>query len=193
MSYNIGDKVVYPMHGAGIIESIEEKKILSEKQKYYIMRMPIGDMRVMVPTDNILEIGIRDVIEKSEALAVIEAFKEYGDDNNTNWSGRYRENMLKIKTGDILEVAYVVKTLMLRDKRKGLSTGERKMLNTSKQILISELALAQIDSPENIDELLAGIVQEEVAGCSEVVASDSVTSVDASEGSEAESLVAADN
>lgn len=192
MSYNIGDKVVYPMHGAGIIESIEEKKILSEKQKYYIMRMPIGDMRVMVPTDNILEIGIRDVIEKNEALAVIEAFKEYGDDNNANWSGRYRENMLKIKTGDVLEVAYVVKTLMLRDKRKGLSTGERKMLNTSKQILISELALAQIDSPENIDELLASIVQDEISNCKEADSVAEHTAADTGEQTEAETLVAAD-
>lgn len=191
MSYNIGDKVVYPMHGAGIIESIEEKKILSEKQKYYIMRMPIGDMRVMVPTDNILEIGIRDVIEKNEALAVIEAFKEYGDDNNANWSGRYRENMLKIKTGDVLEVAYVVKTLMLRDKRKGLSTGERKMLNTSKQILISELALAQIDSPENIDELLASIVQDEVSNKDSDTAAEHIPT-DTNEAAESENLVAAD-
>lgn len=161
MSYNIGDKVVYPMHGAGIIESIEEKKILNEKQKYYIMKMPLGDMKVMIPTENILEIGIRDVIEKTEALSVIDAFKEYGADTNSNWNRRYRENMLKIKTGDILEVAYVVKTLMLREKKKGLSTGERKMLNTSKQILISELALAQIAPAEEIAAMLEEIVLAE--------------------------------
>lgn len=159
--YHIGDKVVYPMHGAGIIEAIEEKKILNERQQYYIMRIPIGDMKVMIPISHSVEIGIRDVIDIDTAKDVLVEFEQLCADFSSNWNKRYRENMLKIKSGDILEVAYVVKTLMLRDKLKGLSTGERKMLNNARQILISELVLSQISCQETIENELERIVEED--------------------------------
>lgn len=160
--YNIGDKIVYPMHGAGIIEAIEEKKFLKEKQSYYIMRMPIGDMMVMIPINNTVEIGIRNVIDNETALTVIQVFSDSVPDMNENWNKRYRENMIKIKTGDILEVADVVKSLMLREKTRGLSTGERKMLNNAKQILISELVLAQVAVHDVIEQMLEEIIDKEL-------------------------------
>ena len=156
--YSIGDKIVYPMHGAGVIESIEEKEFLGQKQDYYILKMPLGDMRVMIPTGNVVGIGIRDVIGTSEVDGVLDVLKEQTINVNTNWNKRYRENMIKIKSGSIYEVADVVRTLMQREKSKGLSTGERKMLNSAKNILISELVLAkgtnQLEIEVIIDECI---------------------------------------
>ncbi len=152
--YNVGDKIVYPMHGAGEIVAIEEKEILGQKQNYYILKMPIGDMRVMIPTEHCFEIGIREIICKNDVRKVFEVFCSECGAVNSNWSKRYRENMLKIKSGNIYEVADVVKTLMLRDKEKGLSTGERKMLCNAKQILISELVLAEGIAQQEIENLI---------------------------------------
>ena len=95
--YKIGDRIVYPMHGAGTIEAIEEKEILGSKQNYYIMRIPLGDMKVMIPMANCDEIGIRDVISSTEADKVLAAFEKYDTDCNLTWNKRYRENMIKIR------------------------------------------------------------------------------------------------
>jgi len=153
--YSVGDKIVYPMHGAGEIVSIEEREILGRRQRYYILKMPIGDMKVMIPTEHSGEIGIRDVICREEARKVFEVFCGDCGEVNSNWSKRYRENMLKIKSGNIFEVADVVKTLMIRDKEKGLSTGERKMLGSARQILISELVLAEGTDQHEIEETIS--------------------------------------
>lgn len=152
--FNIGDKIVYPMHGAGVIESIEEKEILGCKQNYYIVRMPIGDMKVMIPTENVDDIGIREIVGENEVDKVFDVLKEKSICSTINWNKRYRENMLKIKSGDIYEVAEVVRTLMIRDKEKGLSTGEKKMLNNARQILISELVLVKNTTPKEIEDLI---------------------------------------
>jgi len=141
--YNVGDKIVYPMHGAGVIESIEDKEILGKWCSYYVMKIPIGDLKVMIPTNNVDDIGIRDVISMSEADRVFKVLGNGQHEFSTNWNKRYRENMVKIKSGDIFEVADVVRSLMQRERDRGLSTGERKMLNSAKQILISELVLAK--------------------------------------------------
>ena len=141
--FNVGDKIVYPMHGAGVIESIEEKEILGHKQNYYVMKMPVGDMKVMIPTHNVCDIGIREVISGRDVDKVFAVLGDQNTNVNSNWNKRYRENMIKIKTGNIFEVADVVRSLMLREKEKGLSTGERKMLNSARQILVSELVLAK--------------------------------------------------
>ena len=156
--YDIGDTVVYPMHGAGVIVSIEEKEILGKSQSYYIMKMPIGDMKVMIPTDNLEKIGIRDVIDAKIADAVLRDLVEYNSDVNNNWNKRYRENMFRIRSGDIFEVSHVVKSLMLRSRGKGLSTGERKMLNNAKQILISELVLAKDLLSDQVEEMINDII-----------------------------------
>lgn len=141
--FKIGDKIVYPMHGAGVIESIEEKEILGRTQYYYVLKMPVGDMKVMIPTHNVTDIGIREIITANEVEKVFDILKDVSINVSTNWNKRYRENMNKIKSGNIYEVADVVRVLILRDKEKGLSTGERKMLNNAKQILLSELILAR--------------------------------------------------
>ncbi len=141
--YNVGDKIVYPMHGAGVIESIEEKEILGQRKSYYVVKMPIGDMKVMIPTQNVDDIGIREIIGESDVEKVFQVLGENNSCLNANWNKRYRENMIKIKSGNIYEVADVVRSLMCREKEKGLSTGERKMLNSARQILISELVLAK--------------------------------------------------
>ena len=161
--YKIGDSVVYPMHGAGIIEDIEIKEVLGKEQSYYVVRMPIGDMKVMVPMNNAAGVGMRDVIDKAEAENVLEAFRTVETDVIQNWNKRFRENMVKIKSGDIFEVAAVVKSLMLRDREKGLSTGERKMLSNAKQILISEIVVATGNSHEVIENRLLDMVDEELS------------------------------
>lgn len=155
--FNVGDKVVYPMHGAGIIEAIEEKEVLGERQKYYIMRLPIGEMKVMIPTENVGEIGLREIIKEDDVQKVFEILRAQKSKMSTNWNRRYRANMEKIKSGDVYEVAEVVRNLTLRDKEKGLSTGERKMLENARQILVSELVLAK-----GIDEESALAILEEL-------------------------------
>lgn len=161
--FNVGDKVVYPMHGAGIIEAIEEREILGEKKKYYIMRIPIGDMKVMIPMSNVQVIGIREVVDEEAIDEVIGILKNHQTSMSTNWNRRYRANLDKIKSGDIYEVADVVRNLMLRDHEKGLSTGERKMLDNAKQILISELVLAKELKQEDAFALLENIISEKNA------------------------------
>jgi CarD family transcriptional regulator len=140
--YNIGDKVVYPMHGAGIIEAIEEKEVLGEKRQYYILRLPVGDMKVMIPISNCKEVGLREVIDDVGVRKVIDILQEQSTIMSTNWNRRYRANLEKIKSGDVYEVAEVVRNLINREREKGLSSGERKMLENARQILVSELVLA---------------------------------------------------
>jgi CarD family transcriptional regulator len=154
MMFNVGDKIVYPMHGAGVIESIEEREILGQKQNYYVMKMPVGDMKVMIPTHNVGGIGIREVIDGCDVDKVFAILGDQNSNVNSNWNKRYRENMTKIKSGNIYEVADVVKSLMLREKEKGLSTGERKMLNSARQILISELVLAKGINPLEVEGII---------------------------------------
>lgn len=147
--FNIGDKIVYPMHGAGVIEAIEEKEILGEKKKYYVMRMPIGDMKVMIPIDNVEEIGVREVVGSDEIKQVFNILQGEKSKMSSNWNRRYRANMDKIRSGNVFQVAEVVRNLSIRDNEKGLSTGERKMLENAKRILVSEIVLSQgIDKDE---------------------------------------------
>ena len=151
--FNVGDKIVYPMHGAGTIDAIEEKDILGEKQAYYIIKMP-GEVKVMVPTAKAEEIGVRNVISKENAGKVLEILEENETEMSNNWNKRYRDNMEKMKSGDIYEVADVVRNLAFKQKETGLSTGEKKMLNNAKQILVSELVLAEHASQEDVEKLV---------------------------------------
>lgn len=139
--FNIGDKIVYPIHGAGIIESIEEKEILGCKNKYYIMKMPIGDMSVMIPLDNIEALGIRMVVDRETASKVLDILAQEPTEMNKIWTKRYRENEYKIKNGNILEIAEIVRNLTVLDRAKKLSAGEKKILSNAKNILLSELML----------------------------------------------------
>jgi CarD family transcriptional regulator len=141
--FSVGDRVVYPMHGAGVIEAIEEKEILGAWKKYYVMKLPLGEMKVLIPIDSISQVGLRGVIEKDEVSQVFVVLQGEQPEMSANWNRRYRNHLEKIKSGDIYEVAEVVRNLMLRDREKGLSTGESKMLDTARQILVSELILVQ--------------------------------------------------
>ena len=156
--FNVGDYIVYPMHGAGTIDAIEEKDILGEKQAYYIIKMP-GEVKVMIPTAKADEVGIRNVIDKTEAQKVFEVLGEEDTQTELNWNKRYRENMDKMKTGNIFEVADVVRNLSFKQKEKGLSTGEKKMLINAKQILISELALAEHSS----EDVVEGLIEDKIS------------------------------
>jgi CarD family transcriptional regulator len=157
--FRVGDRVVYPMHGAGTIEGIEQKEILGKTHKYYVLQLPISDMKVMIPVDNTEEIGLRDVIKPSQVPEVLNVLKQDSTPMSSNWNRRYRSNLEKIKSGDIFEVASVVRNLSARNKEKGLSTGERKMLESAKEILLSELILASDWDREEavsiIEEILA--------------------------------------
>lgn len=156
--YKIGDNVVYPMHGAGVIEAIEEREVLGERQKYYIMALPIGDMKVMIPMNSVEEIGLRQVIDDEGVKRVYEILGGEETSMSSNWNRRYRANMEKIKSGDIYEVAEVVRNLTLRDQEKGLSTGERKMLESARQILISELVVASGATEDEVDAKIAKLL-----------------------------------
>ena len=159
--FSVGDRVVYPMHGAGVIEAIEEKEILGAKKQYYVMRLPLGEMKVLIPTESVSQVGLRGVIEKDEVTRVFVVLQGEQPEMSANWNRRYRNHLEKIKSGDIFEVAEVVRNLMLRDREKGLSTGESKMLDTARQILISELILVQERCHEDvtscIDELFEAV------------------------------------
>lgn len=151
--FNVGDKIVYPMHGAGRIDAIEEKNILGENQSYYILKMP-GEVKVMVPIDKAEQIGVRNIIDKEEAGKVMAVLEENETAMSDKWNKRYRDNMDKMKSGDIYEVADVVRNLSFKQKEKGLSTGEKKMLYNAKQILVSELVFAENSTQNEVEELI---------------------------------------
>ncbi len=159
--FNIGDKIVYPLHGAGTIVAIEKKEILGNIKQYFIIAMPIGDMKISVPVDNVEEIGVREVFDKSELSLVFDVLKGDTSKMSDNWSRRYRENLDKIRTGDILEIAAVVRNLTIRDDEKGLSTGEKKMLNNALKMLISELIIVNGKSKEETEDLIDKAIRNE--------------------------------
>ena len=157
--FSIGENIVHPMHGAGVIDSVVKKKIDGADREYYVLKLPLGDMRVMVPVDGCEKIGVRHVISRDEAQKVMDAFPEIDTSMNQNWNKRYRENHGRIISGDPSEVAQVVKGLMARDMDRGLSTGERKMLHSAKQILISEIVIALGMSFAEVEALLQSSIK----------------------------------
>ncbi|WP_353893407.1 CarD family transcriptional regulator [Proteinivorax hydrogeniformans] len=152
--FSIGDKIVYPMHGAGTIENIEERKILDKVEKYYELKIPIGSITAFVPISRVEKLGIRKVVDVGELKKVFEILNKDQGAMSSNWNRRYRQNLDKLKTGDIFQVAEVVKDLTIRDTTKGLSSGEKRMLEKSRQILVSEIVLAKNICEEEADNLL---------------------------------------
>ncbi len=139
----VGDKIVHPMHGAGVIESIVDEKIGRDLVRFYVFKMPVSGLTLKIPTENSELIGIRAVLPAERIEQVLADIPKLSADMTTNWNHRYRENMERIKSGDLLEVSGVIKALMRRDGERGLSTGERKMLHNAKQILLSEIVLSE--------------------------------------------------
>lgn len=153
--FEVGDQVVHPMHGAGVVEAIEIRGKGKEHQEYYVLQLSSGNLRVLVPIDKVTQIGVRRIISKDQIPGV---FKVLGRDdqekNYLNWNHRYRANLEKIRTGDVFAVAEVVRTLMRQDQKRNLSSGEKRMLENARQILISELVLAGRMEQEKIELLI---------------------------------------
>ena len=149
--FQVGDKVVHPMHGAGVIDSIVDERIDGRTQAYYVFRMPVNGLVLKIPTANSNAVGLRAVVDADYADQVIDALSGLQIDVTSNWNRRYRENLERLKSGDLYEVARVIKCLTIRDSQRGLSTGERKMLHSAKQIFISEIVLAK-DLPYGVIE-----------------------------------------
>ena len=157
--FKIGDKVFYPMHGAGTINSIDEKDILGNKVAYYTISLP-NEIKVMIPVDNSDTVGLREIINEDEAKKVLEILEAEITEMPENWNKRYNDNRDRLKTGDIYEIADIYRNLSLRNRGKNLSTGEKKMLLNAKQVLISELSLSSNQSFETIEKRIKSKLDE---------------------------------
>jgi CarD family transcriptional regulator len=156
--FDIGDKVVYPHHGAAIVERREVKEAFGEKKEYLVLRLAYGDLTLMVPADNTEGVGLREVINDEEVEEVFAVLRKKEARMPTNWSRRYKNHSEKLRSGDIYQVAEVVRNLSIRDKDKGLSAGEKRMLSRARQILVSELTFAldvdEAAAEKRLDEAL---------------------------------------
>jgi CarD family transcriptional regulator len=156
--YKVGDKVVYPHHGAGTVVKKEKREVLGEKREYLTIKILHNDMTVNVPSENAEKVGLRKVIGEDMVKVVLKALTGGGTQMPKNWNRRFKHNRDKMKTGDILELAEVVRNLSLRDSEKGLSTGEKQMFVKAKKILASELMYAKDMDEEATAEWLDGVL-----------------------------------
>ena len=160
MQFHIGDQIAHPMHGAGVIASVEKRKMDGVERDYFVLEMPSGGMQVMIPVSSCESVGVRPIVDEQEADRILKAIPDIQIEMTSNWNKRYRDNMQKIKSGDLIEVAAVIKGLMLRDNERGLSTGERKMLHSAKQILISELVLSKRCTYDEMEQIVCSAICE---------------------------------
>ncbi len=140
--FDVGDKVVYPHHGAAVVERREEREVFGQRREYLVLKLAYGDLTLMVPADNVDEVGLREVINDEEVEEVFAVLRKKEARMPTNWSRRYKNHVEKLKSGDIYQVAEVVRNLSIRDRDKGLSAGEKRMLTRARQVLVSELTFA---------------------------------------------------
>lgn len=150
-----GDKIVYPMYGAGIVEEIEEKTISGVTELYYSIDIPNGNMKIMLSTKKAQAVGLRKVDCQENIEQIIHDVAAMPLTVAENWNQRYKDNLQKIKSGKLIEVAEVFRNLMLRDQKRGLSSAEKKMLNSAKQIILSEIIFSHNIEKEKAEELLA--------------------------------------
>lgn len=158
--FSKGDMVVYPMYGAGIIEGLEKKVIDGKDNTYYVLRIPIGDLKIMVSVTSAENIGIRKIMPSNELVEVIGSVKIRPIKTHENWNQRYKENMEKIKTGSLCETAEVFRNLRQRERERGLSSAEKKMLTNVKQIILSEIILSHNIERIEAEEILEKIIDE---------------------------------
>ena len=158
--YKVGEKVVYPHHGAGTVVKRETREVLGQKREYLTIKILHNDMTVNVPSENAEKVGLRKVIDEEMIEVVVKALTGGGTQMPKNWNRRFKHNRDKMKTGDILELAEVVRNLSLRDHEKGLSTGEKQMFVKAKKILASELMYAKAMDEEEAAEWLDGVLAE---------------------------------
>ncbi|GAA1334691.1 CarD family transcriptional regulator [Brachybacterium sp. NBEC-018] len=157
MNFVVGETVVYPHHGAALIEEVKTRTIKGEERTYLKLKVAQGDLTIEVPADNVDMVGVRDVVDKKGLDEVFEVLRLPYTEEPTNWSRRYKANVEKLASGDVKKVAEVVRDLWRRDQDRGLSAGEKRMLAKARQILVSELALA-----EKTDESSAESILDEV-------------------------------
>lgn len=158
MPFDVGDKVVYPHHGAAVIERKESKEAFGEQREYFVLRLAYGELTLMVPVDNTDEVGLREVITADEVDEVYDVLRKKDARMPTNWSRRFKNHVEKLKSGDVYHVAEVVRNLTLRDNDKGLSAGEKRMLAKARQILVSELTFALDLTEEEAEAQLDGVL-----------------------------------
>ena len=157
---HIGDKVVYPMHGAGEIAGIEDCEVLGEGRSYYVLKMPLGNMKVMIPTDNVDSIGLRDVISSEDVEKVKDVLTDAPERVMGSWNKRFHANLERMKSGDICDVAAVARNLILQDRLRKISSGERRLLDLARQILVSELVYACDKTPQEVEGWMGALLDK---------------------------------
>ena len=148
---NVGDKIVYPMHGAGVISAIEHCEVLGESKSYYVLRLPLGSVKVMIPVDNADNIGLRDIISEEKLQEVLSVLREKPERLTGSWNKRFHANLERMKKGDLCDVAAVARNLIQQDKQRRISSGEKRLMDLAKQILVSELVYACHKDPEEVE------------------------------------------
>jgi len=159
---HVGDKVVYPMHGAGVIAGIENCEVLGEGKSYYVLQMPLGNMKVMIPTDNVDNIGLRDIISEDKVGEVKDVLEDKPEKASGSWNRRFHANLDRMKTGNICDVAAVARNLILQDRQRKVSSGERRLMDLARQILISELVYACDKTPDEVEGWVDDILDKNV-------------------------------
>lgn len=152
--FTVGDKIVHPLHGAGVIQEVVEKQIDGKSEKYYALKLPLDSVLLFLPTEKCEKNGVRAVCSREIASALIDEMPTLSVDDETTWNRRYRENMLRIRSGDLHEVARAAKNLWRRESEHSISTGEKKMLQSVRKILFSELSLALDQTADEIEETI---------------------------------------
>lgn len=155
-----GDKIVYPLYGAGVIEDLEETEIDGVGEMFYVLNIPVSNLKIKISARKAEDSGIREVYPKDEVISIIKSSAFVAVNMSDNWNQRYKDNLEKIKTGRLQEVAVVFRNLLKREKSRSLSSAEKKMLTTAKQIIISEIALSQNIEKGTAEEILLSTVGE---------------------------------
>ena len=154
-SFQIGDKVVYPNHGVGVIEQISSRTIGAAVEKFYLLKIKSSNLKVMVPFGNIESVGLRRVVRNGEIQKILDFLTDGKCENNSDWKYRFKENSDRMRTGSLLEVAGVLKSLLLLNQTKPLSFREKKMLERARYLLVSELAMAKNSEESDVEDLLS--------------------------------------
>ena len=153
--FHIGDKVVYPNHGVGVIEQISSRTMGATVEKFYLLKIKASSLKVMVPFHNVTTVGLRRVVKNGEIQKIVDFLSDGDCDNNADWKDRFKENSERMRTGSLLEVAAVLKSLLLLNQSKPLSFREKKMLERARYLLVSELTMAKNCEEPHIEEMLA--------------------------------------
>ena len=159
--FEIGDKIVYPMHGAGVIVEKTLKTILGVEKEYYILSIPVGEIKISVPIDKINDMGIRTIVDESEIEDILSTLKLEDVEINSNWNARYRENLEKLRLGELKGIAEVFRDLYTLDLDRGLSMAEKKLLHSSKKMLISELSVVEGKKVAEVENNLENLFKNE--------------------------------